>query len=77
MTLAGFGEEPDLHVMFNMFWESLDFELPVVPGRRWCLAVDTAQPAPRDIADPGSEPEVLGTTYQVQARSVVVLVNRA
>jgi glycogen operon protein len=77
VTLAGFGGDSDLHVMFNMFWDGLDFELPVVPGRRWCLAVDTAQPAPRDIADPGSEPEVLGTTYQVQARSVVVLVNRA
>jgi glycogen operon protein len=77
MTLAGFGGDSDLHVMFNMFWESLDFELPVVPGRRWCMAVDTARPSPLDIADPGSEPEVLGTTYQVQARSVVVLVNRA
>jgi glycogen operon protein len=77
MTLAGFGGEPDLHVMFNMFWDGLDFELPAVPGRRWCVAVDASQPSPRDIADPGSEPEVLGNTYQVQARSVVVLVNRA
>jgi glycogen operon protein len=77
MTLAGFGGDGDLHVMFNMFWESLDFELPVVPGRRWLLALDTAQPSPHDIADPGSEPEVLGNTHRVQPRSVVVLVNRA
>jgi isoamylase len=77
MTLAGFDGDSDLHVMFNMFWESLDFELPVVPGRHWCLAVDTAQPSPRDIADPGSEPDVLGNTLRVEARSVVVLVNRA
>jgi isoamylase len=77
MTLAGFGGDSDLHAMFNMFWESLDFELPVVPGRRWCLAVDTAQPSPYDIADPGSEPDVLGNTHRVEARSVVVLVNRA
>jgi isoamylase len=77
MTLAGFGGDSDLHVMFNMFWDGLDFELPVVPGRRWFVAVDTAQPSPRDIADPGSEPEVFGNTYQVQPRSVVVLVNRA
>jgi glycogen operon protein len=63
--------------MFNMFWDALDFEVPVVPGRHWCLAVDTAQPSPHDIADPGSEPEVPGKTYPVEARSIVVLVNRA
>ncbi|MGA7547775.1 MAG: glycogen debranching enzyme, partial [Candidatus Sulfotelmatobacter sp.] len=77
VTLAGFGGDSDLHVMFNMFWNSLDFELPVVPGRHWCLAVDTAQPSPHDFADPGSEPEVLGRAHLVEARSVVVLVNRA
>jgi glycogen operon protein len=62
--------------MFNMFWESLDFELPIVPGRRWCLAVDTAQTSPHDIADPGFEREVPGNTRRVEARSIVVLVNR-
>jgi isoamylase len=77
MTLAGFDGDCDLHVMFNMFWESLDFELPVVWGRRWSLAMDTAQPSPRDIADPGSEPAVSGNPHRVEGRSVVVLVNRA
>jgi glycogen operon protein len=76
MTLGGFDGDSDLHIMFNMFWESLEFELPIVPGRRWCLAVDTAQPSPYDIADPGSEPDVLGKTRLVEARSVAVLVNR-
>jgi glycogen operon protein len=76
MTLAGFDGDSDLHGMFNMFWESLEFELPIVPGRRWSLAVDTAQPSPYDIANPGSEPDVLGNTRLVKARSVVVLVNR-
>jgi hypothetical protein len=28
MTLAGFDGDADLHVMLNMFWEALDFELP-------------------------------------------------
>ena len=77
MTLAGFDGDSDLHVMFNMFWESLEFELPVVPGRRWCVAVDTSQPSPHDIADPGTELDVPGNTRLVQPRSVVVLVNRA
>jgi isoamylase len=77
MTLAGFGGDSDLHVMFNMFWDSLDFEIPIVPGRRWCLAIDTAHPSPSDIAEPGSELELGGATLRVQARSVVILVNRA
>ena len=77
ITIAGFGENPDLHIMFNMFWEPLEFELPVVPDRNWFLAVDTAQPSPHDVADPGFETEVSGNTYRVNSRSVVVLLNRA
>jgi len=77
MTLAGFNGDPDLHVMLNMFWEGLIFELPVVPGGHWCLAVNTAQPSPHDISEPGSEPALPGNTHRVEARSVVVLVNRA
>jgi glycogen operon protein len=77
MTLAGFSGDCDLHVMFNMFWNSLDFELPVVSARRWCLSVDTAQPSPHDIVEPGSEPDVFGNTHRVEAQSLVVLVNRA
>ena len=26
MTLAGFNGDPDLHVMLNMHWDSLEFE---------------------------------------------------
>jgi len=77
MTLAGFNGDPDLHVMLNMLWDSLEFELPVVPGRSWFIAVDTAQTPPHDIADPGAEPAVTGNTCTVQPRSVVVLVNQA
>jgi isoamylase len=77
MTLAGFGGDADLHVMFNMFWNPLEFELPVIPGRCWYLAVDTSLPSPDDIPDPGSEPGVLRGVHRVQGRSVVVLVNRA
>ena len=77
MTLAGFDGQPDIHVMLNMYWDSLDFELPAVPGRRWFRAVDTAQAPPGDIADPGAEPEVDEGAYTVQGRSVVALINRS
>jgi glycogen operon protein len=77
MTLGGFDGAPDIHVMMNMYWEALDFELPVIPGRRWLRAVDTALAPPLDIADPGTETPLSGATYTLQGRSIVVLINRA
>lgn len=76
MTLAGFDGDSDIHAMFNMYWDSLEFELPAVGGRTWLTAINTAQAPPHDIADAGAEPEVTGNTYTVQGRSVVVLINR-
>ena len=77
MTLAGFDGDPDIHVMMNMWEESLDFEVPTVEGRCWHIAVDTAREPLDDIVDdPGSEPPVSENKYTVQARSVVVLVNQ-
>ena len=77
MTLAGFHGDPDLHVMLNMHWDSLEFELPAVPGRRWSIALDTARTPPDDIADAGDESPVTGATLTVEPRSVVVLVAQA
>jgi isoamylase len=76
VTLAGFSGDPDLHIMLNMYWEGLDFELPSVPGRKWLRAVDTSQPSPFDIADPGGERLVAGNACRVEGRSIAVLVNR-
>ena len=42
MTLAGFDGEEDLHVMMNMYWNTLAFEVPVAGDRRWFQAVNTA-----------------------------------
>ena len=74
MTLTGTGGEADLHVMLNMYWESLDFQLP--PDRRWVKSVDTAAAPPHDIEDPGQEAAVAGPTCAVQGRSVVVLISK-
>jgi glycogen operon protein len=62
--------------MTNMYWDRLDFDLPTVPGREWAKAIDTFQASPHDIEEPGAEPKVSGKTCSVEARSVVVLVNR-
>jgi isoamylase len=73
-TLGGFGSETDIHVMMNMYWEGLDFEVPVIPERGWAVAVDTALPSPRDIPQPGTETLLDDQRYTVTGRSVVVLV---
>ena len=50
----GFDGDADLHVMMNMFWEPLDFEVPVDPQRVWHVAVDTFMASPHDIAEPNA-----------------------
>jgi isoamylase len=73
-TIAGFGGHPDLHVMMNMFWEPLDFEVPVDPQRVWHLAIDTFAGSPHDIEDQGMA--CTRPLCTVQGRSIVVLVSR-
>ncbi|HRV92125.1 MAG TPA: glycogen debranching protein GlgX [Anaerolineae bacterium] len=75
-TLAGFEQDADIHVMMNMYWQGLNFELPTVKGRTWYRAVDTFQSSPNDITEPGQEIAIDGNTYLVQPRSVVVLISK-
>jgi isoamylase len=75
-TMAGFDDEPDLHVMINMHWDSLDFELPAVPGRQWYLAIDTGAASPADASEIGMEPVVEGGTRRLAGRSIVALISR-
>ncbi len=78
MHLAGeHATEPDCDVYLaaNAWQEDLVFELPApLKGTRWVRVVDTAEPSPRDIAEPGAE---LGLADQiritVRAHSCVVL----
>ncbi len=76
MTLGGFNGAADIHVMMNMYWEDLAFDIPPLENRRWLRAVDTAETTPHDIAGPGEEPEFAGTSCTVRGRSIVVLVSR-
>jgi glycogen operon protein len=74
-TIAGFRGSSDLHVMMNMFWEPLDFEVPAFAT--WRIAIDTFADTPNDIADPGSERTFAGRHCTVQPRSIIVLRSRA
>jgi glycogen operon protein len=75
-TLAGFDGAEDVHVLLNTHWDPLDFDLPPVEGRRWHLAVDTAEAPPLDASEPGREKLIAGNSLRAQGRSVVVLVSR-
>ena len=70
LTIAGVEGTADLHVMMNMFWEPLDFEVP--GAARWRVAVDTFAPSPGDIGS-ARPVAVNGSTHRVEARSIVVL----
>jgi isoamylase len=80
-TMGGFGaegsaEDVDLHVIFNMDWQDLDFDLPPVTGRQWYRLVDTALPSHSDIVKPEDAALVTGNSYRTQQHSVVILISR-
>jgi len=74
-TLGGFDGELDIHVMLNMYWESLDFEIPSIEGRNWYKVIDTAGSSLMDILEPCQEVLVSGDHYCVKDRSVVILIS--
>jgi glycogen operon protein len=73
-TIAGLTpDEEDLHLLFNMSEHEIRASLPSAAGRRWHVALDTAAPAPGDIAARSSQRPLAAASYQVGPRSVVVL----
>ncbi len=82
-TLGGFKEDgstddTDIHVMLNMDWQRLEFDIPPLVDRKWYRVIDTALPSPQDIAKRGEKiEEIAGSTYLVNNRSVVVLISRS
>jgi isoamylase len=59
-----------------MYDLGLDFELPHIDGQRWAVAIDTAQPSPEDILEPGAEQPIEGSSIHVFGRTAVVLVSQ-
>ena len=74
-TLGGFNGETEIHVMLNMYWESLDFEIPPIKDRNWYKVIDTSETSPKDIVEPCKEVMVSSNNYLVKDRSVVVLIS--
>lgn len=64
------------HLIFNAYWEPLEFELPPVSSAEadpWCRWIDTFLESPNDIVEWQKAPSVPGHTYRAGPRSVVVL----
>jgi isoamylase len=78
-TLSSLSGRSVFHLVANAYWEPLRFELPVLPAgpqSGWHRLIDTARPAPDDIAEPGSAAPVSDGHYLAQPRSVVLLIAR-
>jgi isoamylase len=67
-----------IYVAMNMYWEALDFELPLLPERtKWHLFADTSAPSPEDVYRPGNEPLLHEQEHvMVGERTVVILVGK-
>jgi glycogen operon protein len=66
-----------LHWMVNAYWEPLIFELPPVPAGcpgPWYRWVDTSCDSPADISDWRRSSPTTTASYNVQPRSLVILV---
>lgn len=78
-TAHNVGERMVVHFMVNAYWEPLCFQLPPtadLPGGAWFRWVDTFLESPEDIVPWEKSPPVCGSVYEVQPRSVVVLVSQ-
>ncbi|MEM8780481.1 MAG: glycogen debranching protein GlgX [Cyanobacteria bacterium P01_G01_bin.49] len=63
-----------LHVIFNAYWEPLEFELPSLGyGNCWYRIIDTALPLNETFCELEAAYQVKTETYLVKARSCVVL----
>jgi glycogen operon protein len=64
------------YIIFNAYWEPLEFELPdggETEGKPWRRWIDTALDSPDDIVPWQTAVPLSGRSYRAQAHSVVVL----
>jgi len=82
-SLAISAEAPNkelmVHLIFNAYWEPLEFELPPLAegsGNSWLRWIDTTLDSPNDVVEWEKAPTVPGRSYRVGPRSVVMLFAR-
>ena len=60
-------------MILNMSDQIVDVALPLIPAKRWHVALDTSRAPPEDILARGQQIPYAATFYPAVARSVVVL----
>lgn len=65
--------DDDLYVMVNAWTQPLVFTVQEGSPEEWLRVIDTAQPSPQDIAQPGDETRLAAALVLVNAHSLVVL----
>jgi glycogen operon protein len=75
-TVGLYGYPLLLHLIINAYWEALEFEVPPLDQGQesWRRCVDTYLDPPDDICSWTHGRRLQGSSYLVQARSVVILV---
>lgn len=62
------------HIIFNAYWEPLEFELPPLDGKaNWRRWIDTSLDSPDDIIEFDQAPQIQNLTCQVAAHTTIVL----
>lgn len=72
LALTARGTHGLFYIVFNAYWEALDFELPPA-DTSWRRLIDTFQPSPEDFCTPATAPRLAGSHVRVEPRSVVLL----
>jgi glycogen operon protein len=78
-TVGLYGYPLLLHLMINAYWEALEFEFPPLDQTQqsWRRCVDTYLDPPDDICGWTHGRRLQGSSYLVEARSVVIFVANA
>jgi glycogen operon protein len=73
VTIAGTGQEEDLHVILNMAEAEVDVEMPQIADRTWHVAIDTSRESPFDVVERALQVPYARPRYRASAHSVAVL----
>ena len=69
---AAKSNESHLHIIMNMSGATYQSQLPKIDKLKWCLAIDTSKPSPKDIIPTEQQLPINRNTYQLSAHSVAV-----
>jgi isoamylase len=70
---GGSQRDRDIYVMINAYCENLNFLIQEGEVGDWTRVADTSLPSPSDLSEIGKEKALGSLSYQVKARSIVIL----